>query len=289
MRLEDAMTMQKTRKIQETREKIKAWKINGYSIGFIPTMGYLHEGHQRLIQQSVQENHKTVVSVFVNPTQFASTEDLCEYPKDIEADMALCERAGVDLIFCPNAEEMYVNESCTFIDMDGLTKELCGKSRPTHFRGVCTVVGKLFNIITPNRAYFGEKDAQQLAVIKRMVRDLNMDVEVIGCSIVREADGLAKSSRNVYLNAEERKAALVLNKAVVEGKRLVQSGERNVASIVATMEMIIAAEPLAEIDYIELVDANAIEKITTVSGPVLAAIAVFVGNTRLIDNFICEV
>lgn len=281
--------MQIAKKIMEAKEQIKAWKKSEYSIGFVPTMGYLHEGHQSLIQRSVRENDKTVVSIFVNPTQFAPTEDFSKYPRDFGADVGLCESTGVDLIFSPNAEEMYISDHCTYTDMNSLTTELCGKSRPTHFRGVCTIVGKLFNIISPDRAYFGQKDAQQLAIIKRMVRDLNMDVEVIGCPIVREADGLAKSSRNNYLNPEERKAALVLSMAVLEGKRLIQSGERNAAIIITEMKNIIAAEPLAKIDYIEIVDDNSIEKINTVGGSVLVAIAVFIGNTRLIDNFIYEV
>jgi pantoate--beta-alanine ligase len=277
-----------SKKIDATREMIKSWKKNGYTIGFVPTMGYLHEGHQSLIERSVKENDKTVVSIFVNPTQFAPTEDLSSYPRDFDADKALCESAGVDLIFNPEVDEMYTNSSGTFIDMDGVTKELCGKSRPTHFRGVCTVVGKLLNIVTPDKAYFGQKDAQQLAVIKRMVQDLNMEVEIIGCPIIREADGLAKSSRNSYLSPDERKAAVVLSKAVFEGKRLVESGEQRAENVIAAMRKIIASEPLAKIDYIEIVDSLSIEKIDTVRGSVLAAIAVFIGKTRLIDNFIYE-
>lgn len=278
--------MQTSCKIRETREQIKKWKGSGHSIGFVPTMGYLHEGHQSLIQKAVSENAKTVVSIFVNPMQFAPTEDLSSYPRDLQQDTELCKKAGVDLIFCPNAEEVYMSDSCTFVDMDGVTNELCGKTRPTHFRGVCTVVNKLFNIVMPDRAYFGEKDAQQLAVVRRMVRDLNMDVEVISCPIVRDADGLAKSSRNVYLSPEERKAALVLSKAIFEGKRLVSSGEQNSENVIRAMTEIIQAEPLARIDYIEIVDSSSIEKISTVKGSVLAAVAVFIGKTRLIDNFI---
>ena len=278
--------MQTSCKIRETREQIKKWKGSGQSIGFVPTMGYLHEGHQSLIQKAVSENAKTVVSIFVNPMQFAPTEDLSSYPRDLQQDTELCKKAGVDLIFCPNAEEVYMSDSCTFVDMDGVTNELCGKTRPTHFRGVCTVVNKLFNIVMPDRAYFGEKDAQQLAVVRRMVRDLNMDVEVISCPIVRDADGLAKSSRNVYLSPEERKAALVLSKAIFEGKRLVSSGEQNSENVIRAMTEIIQAEPLARIDYIEIVDSSSIEKISTVKGSVLAAVAVFIGKTRLIDNFI---
>jgi len=272
-------------KIQETKEQIKTWKKCGYSIGFVPTMGYLHEGHQSLIQKSTNENDKTVVSIFVNPMQFAPTEDLANYPRDMRSDTELCERLGVNLIFSPNAEEMYINDFSTFVDMDGITEELCGKSRPTHFRGVCTVVNKLFNIVTPDRAYFGQKDAQQLAVIKRMVRDLNMDVEIINCPIIREADGLAKSSRNAYLSPEERKAACVLSKAVFKGEQLVRLGERNPKNVIAAMKEIIQAEPLTKIDYIEIVDSNSIRKTETIDGPVLAAIAVYIGKTRLIDNF----
>ena len=186
--------------IKEVREKVKAWKKEGLSVGFVPTMGYLHEGHQSLIKRAVEENDRVVVSIFVNPMQFGVNEDLDSYPRDLEADAKLCESLGVDLIFHPEVEEMYTKEFCSFVDMDGLTKELCGKSRPIHFRGVCTVVSKLFHIITPDQAFFGQKDAQQLAVIRRMVKDLNMDIEIVGCPIIREADGLAKSSRNTYSN-----------------------------------------------------------------------------------------
>jgi len=275
--------------INETRILIKKWKKNGYSVGFIPTMGYLHEGHISLVKQSVKENDKTVVSIFVNPTQFAPTEDFSSYPRNFIADSLMCEDAGADLIFNPTPEEMYPNNSCTFVDMDKLTKELCGKSRPTHFRGVCTIVNKLFNIIMPDRVYFGQKDAQQLAVIKRMVKDLDMDIEIIGCPIVREPDGLAKSSRNSYLSIEERKAALVVSRAIFEGERLVKSGERDVVKLINTMRGIIESEPMARIDYIEITDAELIEKITVMRGNILTAVAVFVGKTRLIDNFICEI
>jgi len=280
--------MQIINTIQKTKEQIKAWKKSGCSVGLVPTMGYLHEGHQSLIERSIAENVKTVVSIFVNPTQFAPTEDFNRYPRDLDADTALCKKIGVDLVFAPTVEEMYMSDSCTFIEVDGLTKELCGKSRPIHFSGVCTVVNKLFNIITPDCAYFGQKDAQQLAVIKRMVRDLNMDVAVIGCPIVREADGLAKSSRNSYLGPEERKAALVLSKAIFEGEQIVRSGERNAERVITAMAKIIKTEPLAKIDYIEIVDSNSIEKISVINGSVLAAAAVFIGNVRLIDNFMYE-
>jgi pantoate--beta-alanine ligase len=275
--------------IDEAKESIGTWKKDGYSIGFVPTMGFLHEGHQSLIQRSARENDKTAVSVFVNPTQFAPSEDFESYPRDFRADADLCEGMGVDLIFCPDAKEMYPDDFVSFVDMDGLTRELCGKSRPTFFRGVCTVVSKLFNIITPDRAYFGQKDAQQFAVIHRMARDLNMGVEVVRCPIVRESDGLAKSSRNTYLDPSERVAARVLSRAVFEGERLVASGERDPEKVCAAMRAILEGESLARIDYIEVVDGKSIEKIDTLQGSVLGAIAVFIGKTRLIDNFVCEV
>jgi len=275
-------------KIQETREQIKAWKKRGYSIGFVPTMGALHEGHQSLIKKSLGENDKTIVSIFINPMQFAPSEDLSNYPRDLKADAELCEKMGVDLIFNPNADEMYTSAFATFVDVDGATKELCGKSRPAHFRGVCTVVNKLFNIIMPDRAYFGQKDAQQLAVISRMARDLDMDVEIIRCPIVRESDGLAKSSRNTYLSPEERVAARILSKAIFEGERLVMKGERIPEKVISIMKGIIKTEPLASVDYIEIVARNSIEKINIIQGSVLVAIAIFIGKTRLIDNFIFE-
>ena len=199
-------------KVQYIRETVKEWKRQGLRVGFVPTMGYLHEGHKSLIKKASKENDKVVVSIFVNPTQFGVNEDLDSYPKDLKRDSEICQRAGANVIFNPDASEMYFDNATTFVNMNGLTGELCGKSRPVHFQGVCTVVSKLFNIVTPDRAYFGEKDAQQLAVIKRMVRDLNIDVEIIGCPIVREDDGLAKSSRNSYLSDDERIAATVLNK-----------------------------------------------------------------------------
>ena len=274
--------------INETKELIKSWKKEGHSIGFVPTMGYLHEGHASLINKSVEENAKTVVSIFVNPMQFGPAEDLGSYPVDFQADKALCEKAGVDMIFHPTPTEMYEPDFSTFVDMDKVTKQLCGKSRPVHFRGVCTVVNKLFNIINADRAYFGQKDAQQLAVIKRMVRDLNMDIEIVECPLIRESDGLAKSSRNSYLNTEERKAALILSKAIFKGKQIVEDGERNAENLITKMREIIQTEPLAKIDYIEVVDSISIEKINTIQNSALVALAVFIGKTRLIDNFVCK-
>lgn len=274
--------------IKGTRDQIKAWKKSGYTVGFVPTMGFLHEGHRSLIEHSVAKNDKTAVSIFVNPIQFGPCEDLEKYPRDFEADRAMCKEVGADLIFFPEVEEMYPEGFYTYVDMENLTKGLCGKSRPVHFRGVCTVVNKLFNITIPDRAYFGQKDAQQLAVIKRMVRDLGMDVEVVGCPTIREPDGLAKSSRNSYLSIEERKAAQVVSRAIFEGERLVKSGETCVKKVIQAMEGIVKKEPLAKIDYIEIVDLGDLSKIDEIKGPVLGAAAVFIGKTRLIDNFIAN-
>lgn len=271
--------------VNETRAQVKEWRKQGLTVGLVPTMGYLHEGHQSLIKKAVEENDKVVVSVFVNPIQFAPNEDLETYPRDLEADTKLCDSTGADLIFHPTPEEMYPEGFSTHIQMDNLTKELCGKTRPTHFGGVCTVVGKLFNIVQPDKAYFGQKDAQQLAIIKRMVRDLNFDIEIIGCPIIREPDGLAKSSRNTYLNADERKAALILSKSIELGKQLVAEGERDAQSIIKAMTDKINTEPLARIDYVNVVDALNIEPLDTLKGEVLVAIAVYIGKTRLIDNF----
>ena len=281
--------MEITGLICEVRSQVKTWRKEGCSVGFVPTMGYLHEGHESLIKRAADENDKVVVSVFVNPIQFGVNEDLATYPRDIEADKRLCEAAGADLIFHPEPGEMYASDFSTYVEAGGVSENLCGKSRPTHFRGVCTVVGKLFHIVSPDRAYFGQKDAQQLAVIRRMVRDLNMEIEIVGCPIVREADGLAKSSRNTYLSADERKAALVLSKAIFLGEERIKKGERSAAAVIAAMRAVIEAEPLAKIDYVEVVDADSIAPIETAEGRVLAAVAVYIGTTRLIDNFILDV
>lgn len=281
--------MQAVTTIAEVRAQVKRWRREGLTVGLVPTMGYLHEGHQSLIERAAAENDRVVVSDFVNPTQFGPTEDLESYPRDFDRDCALCERAGAALVFHPEPSEMYAPNACTYVNMDALTHELCGLTRPIHFRGVCTVVSKLFNIVTPDRAYFGQKDAQQLAVIRRMVRDLNFNVEVVGCPIVREADGLAKSSRNTYLSDAERTAALCLSRAIFAGEELVRGGEREAAPVLARMREIIEAEPLARIDYVKMVDFESIERIERIGErPVLCAIAVYVGRTRLIDNFIFD-
>ena len=269
--------------VKEVREQVKEWKKQGLSVGFVPTMGYLHEGHKSLMDAARKGNDKVVVSIFVNPMQFGPTEDLATYPRDLDHDAAICESAGVDLIFHPEAEEMYEKDFCSFVDMTGLTEGLCGKTRPIHFRGVCTVVNKLFNIVTPDHAYFGQKDGQQLAVIKRMVRDLNMDIEIVGCPIVREEDGLAKSSRNTYLSSEERKAALILSKTVALGKELAKT-EKDANKVVEAMKKNIETEPLAKIDYVEAVDALSMAPVEKLEGTCMLAMAVYIGKTRLIDN-----
>ena len=281
--------MEITGAIEEVRKQVKEWRRQGLSVGLVPTMGYLHEGHKSLIERAVAENDRVVVSDFVNPIQFGINEDLATYPRDIEADKRLCEQAGADLIFHPEAAEMYAPDFSTYVEMKKVSEGLCGKTRPTHFRGVCTVVCKLFHIVMPDRAYFGQKDAQQLAVIRRMVRDLDLDIQIVGCPIIREEDGLAKSSRNTYLSREERKAALVLSRAVFLGEDLMKKGERDADTILAAMRSLIEQEPLAKIDYVEMVDADSIEPLARARGRVLTAMAVYIGTTRLIDNFIMEV
>ena len=279
--------MQVTKTIKTTREQIREWKKAGYSIGLVPTMGFLHEGHASLIRKCREENDKVVVSVFVNPTQFGPNEDLEDYPRDFERDCALCESIGADQIFHPEPEEMY-QDACAYVSINTLSDTLCGKTRPIHFKGVCTVVSKLFNIVTPDNAYFGQKDAQQLAIIRKMVKDLNFDIRIVGCPIIREDDGLAKSSRNTYLSAEERKAALCLSRAVRKGQEIVSKGCTS-ESVMEEMRAIVESEPLARIDYISVVDALTMQPVEKVDRDVLVAMAVYIGKTRLIDNFSYEV
>ena len=274
--------------IAEVREQVKQWRKEGLTMGLVPTMGYLHEGHKSLIDRAVAENDRVVVSVFVNPMQFGPSEDLESYPRDMDRDAALCEKAGASLIFHPDPSEMYHKDFSSFVDMTTLTGGLCGKTRPIHFRGVCTVVSKLFNIVVPDKAYFGQKDAQQLAVIRHMVSDLNFGIEIVGCPIIREEDGLAKSSRNTYLSAQEREAALILSKSLAKGKEALKAGEADAVKIRQIILDEIATEPLAKVDYVEVVDWNTLEPVETVKEPVLVAMAVYIGKTRLIDNFITE-
>lgn len=278
--------MQVVKTIKEVRDIVKEWRKEGLTVGLVPTMGYLHEGHQSLISKSASQNDRTVVSVFVNPIQFGPNEDLATYPRDLERDMQKVEEAGGDIIFNPEPSEMYPGHFTSFIDTTETTELLCGARRPVHFRGVCTVVGKLFNIVAPDRAYFGQKDAQQLATIKRFVRDLNFDIEIVPCPIVREDDGLAKSSRNTYLSPEERKAALILSQSLMKGKTAMESGERSAAKIIETITQSLETEPLARIDYVEVVDFDNVQRVDTIGDNTLVAIAVFIGKTRLIDNII---
>ena len=277
--------MQVTKTVEETRKQIKAWKKEGKTIGLVPTMGFLHEGHASLIKKCREQNDIVVVSDFVNPTQFGPTEDLDAYPRDFERDSKLCESLGADLIFCPEPSEMY-HDPHAFVSIDTLSETLCGKTRPIHFKGVCTVVTKLFHIVAPDRAYFGQKDAQQLAVIRHMVSDLNFGIEIVGCPIIREEDGLAKSSRNTYLSPEERKAALVLSRSLKLGKKLIEDGEKDAKKVIAAIRGEIEKEPLAKIDYVEIVDWNTLEPVESTEGEILTAMAVYIGKTRLIDNFI---
>ena len=269
--------------IENIRSIVNHWKDKGYSIGFVPTMGYLHDGHAALIDQARKDNDKVIVSIFVNPTQFGENEDLNSYPRDINRDKSLCEAHKADIIFSPTSDKMY-HDRKAFVNIVELSDTLCGISRPIHFKGVCTVVTKLFNIIQPTNAYFGEKDAQQLAIIRKMVFDLNFPVNIIGVPIVRESDGLAKSSRNTYLSSEERKAATILYKAIQEGKECINRGA-SADSIINAMTNIVNTEPLAKIDYISVVDANTMQPVHEITSPVLVAMAVYIGSTRLIDNF----
>ena len=278
--------MEIVKTVGEIRDIVKAWRREGLTVGLVPTMGYLHEGHQSLIARSAAQNDRTVVSVFVNPIQFGPNEDLEAYPRDIERDKAAVVAAGGDVIFHPEPEEMYPPHFTSFVDTTETTELLCGAVRPVHFRGVCTVVSKIFNIVQPDRAYFGQKDAQQLATIKRFVRDLNFDIEIVPCPIVREEDGLAKSSRNTYLNPQERKAALILSKSLTIGRQLVEAGERDANVVATAIRQHLETEPLAKVDYVEVVDFQTVQRVNRIAGETLVAIAVYIGKTRLIDNFI---
>ena len=271
--------------IDELRKEVKEWKKSGLTVGLVPTMGFLHEGHKSLIHRAVAENDKVVVSNFVNPSQFGPNEDYESYPRDQKKDFELCENEGAAIMFAPTPEEMYCDPKA-YVAINDLSEKLCGKTRPIHFKGVCTVVSKLFNIVTPDRAYFGQKDAQQLIIIKKMVKDLNFGIEIVGCPIIREADGLAKSSRNTYLNDEERKAALCLSKSIKKAKELVAGGNVDAVSVVNEMKAVINEEKLAKIDYAEAVSEETLEPVEKLSKGNLVAMAVYIGKTRLIDNFI---
>ncbi len=279
--------MRVVKSIKEMQSVCSALKRVGKSIGFVPTMGFLHEGHLSLIRKAKRENDVVVVSIFVNPTQFSAGEDFDRYPRDVERDVSLLKGERVDFLFLPTIEEMYPEGFSTFVEVEGLTEGLCGAKRPGHFRGVATVVVKLFNIVQPDKAYFGKKDYQQLKVIERLVRDLNFNVKIVGCSIVREKDGLAMSSRNVYLSERERESALSLFKSLLLAKELIDRGERNAEVLKKKMEEFILSHPeVKKIDYIEFVDAETLEPVTEVKEGTLVAVAVYVGDARLIDNWI---
>lgn len=276
--------MKKITAINEIREIVSNWKNDGYSIGLVPTMGYLHEGHGSLIKKASDENERVIVTNFVNPTQFGANEDLDKYPKDLERDSILCEEMGADIMFCPSVEEMYPTSPKTFVNVNEITEGLCGAKRPGHFQGVCSVVTKLFNITSPNKAYFGEKDYQQLAVLKTMTKELNFPIDIVGCPIIREDDGLAKSSRNTYLNDEERKAALILFNSLKLAEDLINKGITDSEEVYNKMTQFISSEPLAKIDYVEIVNGDNLKQVKELKGTILIALAVYIGKTRLIDN-----
>ncbi|KGG79423.1 pantoate--beta-alanine ligase [Caloranaerobacter azorensis H53214] len=275
--------------IEEMKSIISDEKSKGKSIGLVPTMGYLHDGHLSLMKRARKENDVVVASIFVNPKQFGQGEDYEVYPRDIERDSKLADSVGVDYIFAPEVKEMYPEGYNTYVEVLGVTDKLCGASRPGHFRGVTTVVTKLFNIVTPDRAYFGQKDAQQVYVVRQMVRDLNMDVNIISCPIVREHDGLAMSSRNTYLSEEERRQALVLSKSLFWAKDMINKGERDAKTLVEGIKSMINEMPLADIDYVEIIDYDTFREVEKLKGNILIALAVRIGKTRLIDNILVEV
>ena len=274
--------------IEELRELLEEERIARKTIGLVPTMGYLHRGHQSLIEQAKKECDVVVVSIFVNPLQFGPNEDFERYPRDLHRDQQLAEQAGADFIFYPSAKEMYPSPVRTFVEVEDLTTKLCGRTRPGHFRGVTTVVSKLFHIVQPHSAFFGLKDAQQVAVIQQMVNDLNIPVEIVPCPIVREEDGLALSSRNVYLNSDERKQALALSQGLIKAKQMLMSGETNLTKVTQEIEKLIKQMPLAKIDYVEVLSFPSLEEVKVVkpNDQIILAVAVWFGKTRLIDNLI---
>jgi len=272
--------------IEEMRSASSAARREGKRFGFVPTMGALHEGHLSLVRAAKAKSDVVAVSIFVNPLQFGPTEDLAKYPRSFERDRALLEKEAVDIVFAPQPEEMYPKGGVTYVTVEGLSEKLCGRSRPGHFRGVTTVVAKLFHIVEPDLAFFGQKDAAQATIIRRMVRDLNLPVEVIVCPIVREPDGLAMSSRNGYLSPQERKTALVLNRSLTETKNRFDQGECNAIALIAEGKQVLAHEPGARLDYFEIVDPATLDPMQELTSPALVAVAAVIGNTRLIDNIL---
>lgn len=280
--------MKVARTIHEARQHFKRSRIGGRRFGLVPTMGALHEGHLSLVRMARSKCDSVAVSIFVNPTQFGPNEDFSRYPRDLKRDLTLLERAGVDFVFVPSVEEMYPQPGVTWITVEGLSDRLCGKSRPGHFRGVATVVAKLFSILEPDTVFFGQKDAAQVAIIKRMVRDLNIPVAIEVGPIVREADGLALSSRNAYLTPKQRKQALVLFRSLTRVKELFASGDRNAANLIAAAKNEFTRVPEVQLDYFEIVDPDDLTPIVAITKPALAAVAAFTGSTRLIDNILLE-
>jgi pantoate--beta-alanine ligase len=274
--------------IEDARSFLRNSHSRGARVGLVPTMGALHEGHLCLVRAARAKADVVAVSIFVNPTQFGPNEDLTTYPRNLERDCELLERERVDLVFAPSAEDMYPAGSVTWVEVEGLSERLCGKSRPGHFRGVATVVSKLVHIVEPEVAFFGQKDAAQHAIIRRMVRDLHMAIEIEVCPIVREPDGLAMSSRNAYLSPEERKSALVLYRSLMRARALFEKGERNSATLISSAKDEFATEPGVRLDYFEIVDPNTLEPQSRIETRSLAAVAAFLGNTRLIDNILLE-
>ncbi|MDI6735910.1 MAG: pantoate--beta-alanine ligase [bacterium] len=274
--------------IRQMQAESNKLRHQGKKIGFVPTMGALHEGHLSLIRQARLENDVVVMSIFVNPIQFGPEEDYQTYPRDFSRDEELAKDGGVEIIFYPAVEEMYPQELLTFVNVERLTDGLCGKFRPDHFRGVTTVVAKLFNIVKPHRTYFGQKDYQQAVVIKHMIEDLNFDIELVIVPIVRDSDGLALSSRNTYLSQKERASALVLSKSLQQAKELLDSGERHSKNVISRMNDLIKGEKLARVQYIEIVDSQTLEPVEIVEKEVLIALAVIIGKTRLIDNMVLK-
>jgi pantoate--beta-alanine ligase len=272
--------------IEEMRSASRDTRSEGKRFGFVPTMGALHEGHLSLVRAAKAKSDVVAVSIFVNPLQFGPTEDLAKYPRSFERDRELLEKEAVDILFAPQPEDMYPKGAVTYVTVEGLSEKLCGRSRPGHFRGVATVVAKLFHIVEPDLAFFGQKDAAQATIIRRMVRDLNLPVEIVVCPIIREPDGLAMSSRNVYLRPEERKAALVLNRSLTETKNRFDQGERNARKLIAAGKRVMAQESRVRLDYFEIVDPDTLDPVLEVTRSALVAIAALVGNTRLIDNIL---
>ena len=272
--------------INSLRAESRAARVAGKRIGFVPTMGALHDGHLSLIRAAKSRCDLVVASIFVNPTQFGPNEDLAKYPRTFERDCQLLEKENADLLFAPTVEEMYPQDAVTWVTVEGLSEKLDGKSRPGHFRGVTTVVAKLFHIVDPDIAFFGQKDAAQVAIIRRMVRDMKFPVEIVACPIVREPDGLAMSSRNAYLDSSQRKAALVLSRALWEVERKYKSGERDTNTLIERGKQLIAKEPAARLDYLELVNADTLDPVAQATPGTMVAVAAYVGNTRLIDNLL---